>query len=169
MRWVGWLGGAATTVVAVAGIVAYLFPSVRPCIGASRASFANAPVFPGVPLRAYLIRNGTSPADAEKEPNFTGAEVRFTFETEGYRGKDLPITYSLFSVADDGSLGPVVGADRAEAYTYRPGDCSDQGSYDLFVQLPPQKGKRYRILLELYRDKELRNRIDLIETEIFHS
>ncbi len=169
ITWVGWLGVVATTLGAIAGLIAIFFPQVRPpCIGSSKASFQNAPVFPGVPFRQHLVRQGTSPADAQAEPNLVGAEVRFTFETDGFRKKNLPVTYSLFTVAEDGSLGPVVATqDRALAMTIRPEDCSDQGSYDLWVQVP-EGGKRYRILLELYRDKELHNRIDLFETEIFH-
>lgn len=169
ITWVGWLGVVATTVGAIAGLIAIFFPQVRPpCIGSSKASFQNAPVFPGVRFREHLLRQGMSPADAAKEQNLVGAEVRFTFTTDGFRKKDLPVTYSLFPVAADGSLGPVVQTqDRAFGVTIRPEDCSDQGSYDLWVPVP-ERGKRYRILLELYRDKELHNRIDLYETEIFH-
>jgi hypothetical protein len=58
--------------------------------------------------------------------------VRFDFETSGYRGTKLPVTWSLFQVDSHGSVAAVVpGQDRAAAMTVQPHGCSDRGGYDL--------------------------------------
>jgi hypothetical protein len=163
------VGGLGTIVGLTAGVVTVLFvlaPSLKPCFGSS-ASFIAAPVFPGVGFRDHLVRDGSTFAAAAKEQNPVGAEIRFDFETSGYRGKELPVTWSLFQVDSRGSVGAVVpGQDRAAAMTIAPQGCSDRGGYDLWIPIPDQR-KRYRVLLELFRDKTLGRRIDLIETETF--
>lgn len=163
------LGGIGVIVTVTGGAVALLFavaPSLRPCFGSS-ASFVAAPVFPGVRFRDHLIREGSTLAAADKEANPVGAEVRFDFETSGYRNHALPVTWSLFRVDSRGSLSSVVpGQDRAAAMIIEPHACSDRGGYDLWIPLPDPT-KRYRVLLELYRDRSLSERVDLIETETF--
>jgi hypothetical protein len=164
-------GGLAAAVTVAGGVVALVYtfePSLSPCFGSS-VDFVSAPVFPGVPFRDHMIREGETFAAAAKEANPVGAEVRFDFVTAGFRGKELPVTWSLFRVDDHGSLSEVVpGQDRAAAMTIKPHSCSEHGGYDLWIPIP-ESNRRYRVLLELYRDKSLTERAGLIETETFHS
>jgi hypothetical protein len=161
-----------TLIGVLAGAIGLLFlfaPDLRPCIGDKSGSFVDAPVVPRVSFRDHLIRNGETYSSARKQPDVFGAEVRFTFETQGFRGEELPITYSLFEVDRSGVLdGVVLGQDRAPAMTVKPSHCGDSGGHDLFIQVPERTG-RYRVLLELFRDEALNDRLDLIETAAFRS
>jgi hypothetical protein len=47
-----------------------------------------------------------------------------------------------------------------------PESCSETGGKDLFVQIPVP-GKRYRVVLELYRGDSLADRLALTETDPF--
>jgi hypothetical protein len=164
------VGAAAAIVGLIGGVVALVFtlaPNLRPCLGNS-ASFIAAPVFPGEHFQDYLIREGYTPAQAAKEPDQIGAEVRFDYDVSGYRGKDLAVTSSLFYVDSHGSISSVVpGQDRNKATTIHPNSCSDRRGYDLWITIP-DRSRRYRVLLELYNNESLSDRIDLIETETFH-
>jgi hypothetical protein len=153
--------------VAGVGLVFTLRPSLKPCVGASNAEFTGAPVFPHVRFRDHLFRSGVSRAEAAKEPNIIGAEVRFSFHTDDLRGAKLPITWSLVSIERDGTLGAVIrGQDRALAMLVTPDACSESGGKDLFVPIPDAR-RRYRVVLELYREERLQDRLALEETPIF--
>jgi hypothetical protein len=161
------LGSVVTLIAGAAGLVFLFAPDKRPCLGDKSAAFVDAPVVPHVSYRDHLIRSGVTYANAREQPDRTGAEVRFTFETRGYRGNELPITYSLFQVEPSGVLRSVVlGQDRAPAMTVRPSHCGDRGGHDLFIRIP-ERNQRYRVLLELFRDERLDDRLDIIETEVF--
>ena|SRR5436190_18350583 len=161
--------GAAAPVALAGSVIGLLFalaPRLRPCFGSS-ASFISAPVFPGVHFRDHLIREGATFTEARHETDPIGAEIRFDFDVSGYRGKRLPITWSLFRVDNRGSVADVVpGQDRAAAMIVQPQTCSDRSGYDLWIPIP-DRHKRYRALLELYNDPSLDTRIDLIETQTF--
>jgi hypothetical protein len=165
------LGIFVSLVTLVGGGVGLLFslrPGLRPCIGDSEASFTGVPVFPHVRFRDHLIREGRPREEAALEPNFIGAELRFSYRTEGFRGAQLPLTWSLVTIQRDGTLGAVVpGQDRALAMTVTPDACSEGGGKDLFVMIPDTR-KRYRVVLELYRDGDFDDRVALAETAIFH-
>ena len=153
--------------VAGLGLVYTVRPSLKPCVGASQAEFTGVPVFPHVRFRDHLFRSGATRAEIEQEPNIVGAEVRFSYRTDDLRGAKLPITWSLVSIERDGTLGAVVrGQDRALAMLVTPDSCSETGGKDLFVPIPDPK-KRYRVVLELYREQQLRDRLALEETPIF--
>jgi hypothetical protein len=161
------LGAIVTTAAAGIGLLFVLAPGLQPCLGSANATFGDAPVVPRVAFRDHLIRRGVPYADAARQPNSIGAEVRFTFRTEGYRGEELPVTWSPFYVGTDGVLGGVVrGQDRAVAMTVEPNRCRDGSGYDLFVPIP-NRTRRYRIMLELFRDRSLQDRLDLVETKVF--
>ena len=154
-------------VVASLGLVYTLRPTLKPCVGASQAQFTGVPVFPHVLFRDHLFRSGASRAEIRKEPNILGAEVRFSYQTDDLRGAKLPITWSLVSIERDGTLGAVVrGQDRALAMLVTPDSCSETGGKDLFVPIPDPR-KRYRVVLELYSEEHLRDRLALEETPIF--
>jgi hypothetical protein len=154
-------------IVASIGLVYTLRPSLKPCVGAEQATFTGVPVFPRVLFRDHLFRSGATRAEILQEPNILGAEVRFSYRTDDLRGKRLPITWSLVSIERDGTLGAVVrGQDRALAMLVTPDSCSETGGKDLFVPIPNPR-KRYRVVLELYRDEQLRDRLALDETPIF--
>jgi hypothetical protein len=154
-------------VVASLGLVYTLRPSLKPCVGASDAQFTGVPVFPHVRFRDHLFRSGASRSEIRTEPNILGAEVRFSYKTTDLRGATLPITWSLVSIEKDGTLGAVVrGQDRALAMLVTPDSCSETGGKDLFVPIPDPR-KRYRVVLELYRERTFRDRLALEETPIF--
>jgi hypothetical protein len=160
---------AVPALAALVTIVITLFPSVKPCLGDTDASFTGAPVFPKVRFHDHLIRNGTPKEELAGEPNVLGSEVRFSYRTSGYRGATLTVTWSLVAIERDETLGAVVpGQDRAVALTFTPEACSEGGGKDLFVTIPAP-GRRYRVVLELYRDRDpnLGDRIALTETEPF--
>jgi hypothetical protein len=165
------LGILVSLVTVAGGAVALLFslrPGLKPCLGDSDAAFTGAPVFPHVRFRDHLIRQGRPREEAAKEPNLLGAEIRFSYRIAGFRGAQLPITWSLVTIEDDGTLGAVVrGQDRALAMTVTPDGCSEGGGRDLFVAIPDAR-KRYRVVFELYRDANLTERLALFHTPIFH-
>ena len=162
------IAGAAIGVAAgVVGLLFTLAPGLKPCFGESSVQFTGAPVFPRVGFRDHLIRSGVERETASKEPNVLGAEVRFSYRTSGFRNGRLAVTWSLVSIERDGTLGAVVpGQDRALATVVAPETCSEVGGKDLFVQIP-DPAKRYVIVLELYRTRQLRDRLALVETSPF--
>lgn len=165
------LGILVSLVAVLGGGVSLLFslrPGLKPCLGGSDAAFTGVPVFPHVRFRDHLIREGRPREEAAQEPNFLGAELRFSYRIDGFRGAQLPVTWSLVTIQRDGTLGAVVpGQDRALAMTVTPDACSEGGGKDLFVPIPDTR-KRYRVVLELYRDRHLDDRLALAETPIFH-
>jgi hypothetical protein len=166
------LGAIAVLVTIVGGGTTLLFslrPGLKPCLGDSDASFTGAPVFPRVRFFDHLVRTGVSRDEALRDPsrNLLGAEVRFSYGTSSFRGANLPVTWSRVRIERDGTLGPVVrGQDRALATVVTPDACSATGGKDLFVAIP-QPGKRYRVVLELYRNQRLDDRLALAETPTF--
>ena len=167
MRIVKALAVIIPLVAATLALVFTVRPSLKPCVGASGAEFTGVPVFPHVRFRDHLFRSGASGAEILHEPNILGAEVRFSYKTDDLRGAKLPITWSLVSIEKDGTLGAVVrGQDRALAMLVTPDSCSGTGGKDLFVPTP-DKRKRYRVVLELYREQNLQDRLALEETPIF--
>jgi hypothetical protein len=164
------LGALAIIVPILVGATTLAFswkPGLKPCLGDTDASFTGAPVFPHVGFRDHLIREGTPREEAAKEDNIPGAEVRFSYTTNGFRGKRLVITWSLVRVERDGTLGAVVrGEDRALARVVTPDSCSEAGGKDLFVPILTP-GKRYRVVLEMYRSASFDDRLALTETDVF--
>jgi hypothetical protein len=162
------LGGIVTLIGGVAALVFLAKPGWRPCLGTAQASFSAAPVIPHVSFREYLIRQGQTYEDAQQEPDARGAEVRFTFESDGYRDEPLAVTWSLFEVDAAGDVLRVLpDQDRVLAMTVTPSRCTDKGGRDLFLQVPPNRSRRYQVLLELFEGPPPSNRIDLIQTTVF--
>jgi hypothetical protein len=162
------VAGVAVSVAAAAvGLLFTVKPNLKPCLSGTNAAFTGAPIFPHVHFREHLIRSGTAREQAAQELNLLGAEVRFSYRLDGLRGHQLTITWSLVRVEHDGTLGPVDPTqDRAIAETFVPDECSTLRGKDLFVQIP-QPRRRYRIVLELYGDSDLRDRLALTETATF--
>jgi hypothetical protein len=153
--------------VAGLGLVYTVRPGLKPCVGASAGQFTGVPVFPHVRFHDHLIRTGVSREEIRNEPNIVGAEVRFSYKVDDLRGAKLPIRWTLVSVAKDGTLGAVDRTqDRAIAKLVTPDACSETGGQDLFVQIPDRR-KRYRVVFEMYRGRDLEDRLALAETPIF--
>ena len=161
---------AGVLVTVAAGAIGLLFtlaPDLKPCLGGTSAGFTGAPVFPKVRFQDHLIRDGVPKSQVVQEPNLLGAEVRFSYRTDGLRGAKLTVTWSLVAIERDGTLGAVVpGQDRALAMRVSPGSCSETGGKDLFVQIP-RRGARYVVVLELYKGTDLVDRLALVETAPF--
>lgn len=166
-RYLGFAGAIIGVLVAGSGLLFTLAPSLKPCLGDSNASFTGAPVFPQMPFHDFLVRTGTRKEDLADEPNLIGAEVRFSFRTSGLRGSELRILWTLVAIERDDTLGAVdPQQDRALAMTISPEACTEDGGSDVFVQIPA-RGKRYRVVLEIYRDRKLEDRVALTETDPF--
>ena len=164
------LGAIITVVGGVAALVFLAKPGWRPCVGSAHASFAAAPVIPNASYREHLVREGTPYKVALAEPDLTGAEVRFTFESDGYKGKPLAVTTSLLEVGESGDVIRVVrGKDRQLAKRITPSRCSERAGEDTFILLPRGRSRRYRVLLELFDGEPPEQRVDLIETAVFRS
>jgi hypothetical protein len=157
------IGALVTALAAVVGLLFGLNPGLRPCLGTTRARI-RATVFPGETYAQYLREQGY-PQQVTRE---TGPVVSWTVETDGYRGQELQVKYTVFHVRRDGSLGSVVSQklDRFATRTVAPSTCSDQGGYDDFIHLRhASRRRRYRILLEVFSPSG--GRIDFTETPIF--
>ncbi|HEY7148845.1 MAG TPA: hypothetical protein VH420_05305 [Gaiellaceae bacterium] len=167
MRFVKALAVIVPLLVASLGLVFTVRPSLKPCVGASDAEFTGTPVFPHVHFRDHLFRTGASRAEIRGEPDTIGAEVRFSYKVDDLRGAKLPIRWTLVSVEKDGTLGAVDRSqDRSLARVVTPDACSETGGQDLFVQIPDRR-KRYRVVLEMYRGRDLEDRLALAQTPIF--
>ena len=169
MRLIKALAVIVPLLVAGLGLVYTVRPSLKPCVGAEQAEFTGVPVFPHVRFHDHLVRTGVSREEirSNKEPNIVGAEVRFSYKVDDLRGSKLPIRWTLVSVEKDGTLGAVDRTqDRAIARLVTPDACSETGGQDLFVQIPDPR-KRYRVVLEMYRGRDLEDRLALAETPIF--
>jgi hypothetical protein len=160
--------GVVITVVGGGTSLAFsLRPGLRPCLEDSSATFTGAPVFPRVRYRDHLIHNGVPREEAAKEPNLVGAEIRFSYRITDFRGDELPLTWSLVSMERDGTVGAIDPTqDRALAMIVSPDSCAESGGKDLFV-LIPQPGRRYRVVLELYRNAQRDDRVALTQTSTF--
>jgi hypothetical protein len=162
---------AGVTISVVAGGLGLLFtlqPDLKPCLGDSDAEFIAAPVFPQTSRKAYLRRTGASNAELADEVEQRGAEIRFSYHTDGLRNRDLSITSTLLTIERDGTLGRVVnGHDRTLQVQFKPGSCSETGGNDVFVEIPEGARRRYQIVLELFRDDKLADRVALTRTAVF--
>ena len=83
--------------------------------------------------------------------------MRFTYETEGFRVRDLPVTYSLVTVEPDGTLRRLVpGFEHALAFAVWPNYLLGTGGFDLYVDIPERPRRRYRVILRALPRHELR-------------
>jgi hypothetical protein len=146
---------------AVIGLLFAVKPELKPCLGETAAELTGAPVFPGTSYNDNLRRSGLDPEPRDQ----LGAVARVSYRVDGLKGKTLTLKSSLVTVKRDGSVGRVVKeADWITAGTFKVKDCSETGGNDVFVQFV-ERGKRYRLVLELYRDGD--DRIALRESENF--
>lgn len=163
--------GALVALITIAGggltLLFHVRPALQPCIGGASATFTGAPVFPRMPYREHLFHEGTSKELISKEPNIIGAEIRFSYRVSNLKGAELPLVWTLVTVAHGEVTGIVLSQDRALARLVTPNTCTETGGKDLFVFIPDPK-KQYRVVLELYRNKARNDRLALFETPTFH-
>jgi hypothetical protein len=116
------VGGVIISVMA--GGVSLLFtlqPDLKPCLGDSDAEFTAAPVFPQTSLHAFLRRSDLSNAELRDVVEQRGAEIRFSYHTDGLRERELAVTSTLLTIEADGTLGRVVeGHDRKPQFSLSP-------------------------------------------------
>ena len=161
------LGVVVTVVGGGTSLLFSLRPGLRPCLRDSTATFTGAPVFPRMRYHDHLIHNGVARDKVMQEPNLLGAEIRFSYRITDFRGDELPLTWSLVAIERDGTVGAIDRTqDRTLATIVSPDSCTESGGQDLFV-LIPKPGKRYRVVLELYRNARRDDRVALTQTVTF--
>ena len=161
--------GVVITVLAGAtGLLFTIDADLKPCIGADKAEFTGAPVFPGTSSFDFQKNGPDPPTDEElkTETDTRGAEVRLTFSTSGLRGQDLQFRSSLVAIKADGTLGAVdPDYNRVLGETVSPDACDEVVGRDFFVPIAHPK-RRYRVVIELYRT-DRNERLALTQTAIF--
>jgi len=164
------LGAAVALVTLVGGGVTLLFqlrPGLQPCIGGASAEFTGAPVFPQR-LHAFLFSQNTAKQAIGRQPDLDGVEVRFTYRAQNLKGAHLQLYSSLVTIGSHGDVSGVVPEEnRVLQLPINPDTCTQTGGKDAFVPIP-EHGKRYRLVLELYRGSTFDDRIALFETPTFH-
>ena len=163
------LGAGVAVVTLVGGGLGLLFqfrPDLRPCIGGASAEFTGAPVFPQH-YRDFLYSQNDSQEDIARQPNLDGVEVRFSYRAENLKKTHLQLYSSLVTVArDDEVSGVVAEENRVIQRRIYPNTCTSTGGRDVFVPIT-EPGKRYRIVLELYKGTTFDDRVALYETPTF--
>jgi hypothetical protein len=164
------LGAAVALVTLVGGGLGLLFqlrPDLQPCVGGASAEFTGAPVFPQ-PLHDYLFSQNESREDIARQPNLDGVEVRFSYRVENLKDAHLQLYSSLVSVGRGGEVSGVVSDENRQLQRrIHPSTCKTSGGKDVWVPIP-EHGKRYRLVLELYRGATFEDRVALFETPTFH-
>jgi hypothetical protein len=166
------LGAAVALVTLVGGGLGLLFqlrPGLRPCVGGASAAFTGAPVFPQS-LHDYLFSQNDSRQDIARQPNLDGVEVRFSYRAQNLKNTHLRLYSSLVTVGSGGEVSGVVPeANRQLQLPIFPNTCTKTGGKDVFVPILDH-GKRYRLVLELYRGagETFDDRVALYETATFH-
>jgi hypothetical protein len=164
------LGAAVALVTLVGGGVTLLFqlrPDLQPCIGGASAEFTGAPVFPQS-LHEFLFSQNESKQAISQAPDLDGVEVRFTYRAANMKDAPLRLYSSLVTVGSRGEVsGVVADENRVLQLPFKPDTCTETGGKDTFVPIP-EHGKRYRLVLELYRGATFDDRVALFETPTFH-
>jgi len=164
------LGVAVALVTLVGGGVTLLFqlrPGLQPCIGGANAEFTGAPVFPQS-LHEFLFSEDKTKLEISRQPDLDGAEVRFTYRAENLKDARLRLYSSLVTIGGRGEVSGVVPEEnRVLQLPIRPDTCTQSGGKSVFVPIP-EHGKRYRLVLELYRGSTFDDRVALYETPTFH-
>ena len=126
-----WILGAGAVAGAIAGILGLVFifqPDLKPCSGTTTARFADVEATRTGPLEA---------------------EVSYTVMTNGYRGEELRVVWSLLRQNRGGSFAPVPGFAKLEGAVLEPESCNaDAGGSD--IPVPVVEGGTYRVVLELF-------------------
>jgi len=163
------LGAAVALVTLVGGGLALLFqlrPGLQPCVGGASAEFTGAPVFPQR-YHDFLYSQDVSQQDIARQPDLNGVEVRFSYRAENLKKTHLQLYSSLVTVARDGEVSGVVSEEnRVIQRRIYPSTCTKTGGRDVFVPIL-DPGKRYRVVLELYKGTTFDDRVALYETRTF--
>ena len=163
--------GAIVALITIAGggltLLFHVRPGLQPCIGGASATFTGAPVFPRMRYREYLLHEGTPKQEIARQPDIGGAEIRFSYRVNNLKGAVMPLVYTLVTVSHGEATGIDPAQDRAPARLVNPDTCTETGGKDLFVSIPDPK-QHYRVVLELYRNRDELDRLALFETPTFH-
>jgi hypothetical protein len=143
------IGGAATAISAVLGVVFVLWPQLKPepPPPEKSAQLAKLTVDRKVTFGQYLDRFDL-PKDAfsAKQLARQGAFLQFRIETKGFKDKELPLKWELF----DAKSGDQVG--ESKSTFVEPGANTDSLSWHAWVPLPRRKGPFF-VLVQLLNDK----------------
>jgi hypothetical protein len=156
------VGAVASAVGAVLGIVFVLLPGLKPepPPAAKSAALTKIALERDVSYSQYLQRVNLPPGDTdEARLARRGVFVQFNVEIVGYKGKELPLRWSLY----DAQTGEQVRA--SESVTLEAEATSDSASWHFWSPLPRGRGPFY-FLLQLFDEGGVVP-IDRAQTDLF--
>jgi hypothetical protein len=151
------LGGAATAIASVLGVLFLLFPNLRPEGNPEElsAEISDLKTEHSILLEQYLKRSGLSTSDyTVRELQTTGIIIYFTVVAHGFRERTLSSQWSIFDAKTQRQIAE-------EGFSNRPGPeftpeaRRDRAGSDIWVPIPPREGTFY-IRLELRDDQKVR-------------
>jgi hypothetical protein len=112
----------------------------------------------------FRVRPSLKPCVGASGAEFTGAPVfpRVRFRDHLFRSGASRAELR----GEPNILGAEVRFSYKTARLVTPDACSETGGQDIFVQIPDRR-KRYRVVLEMYRSGDLEDRLALADTPIF--
>jgi hypothetical protein len=161
-RVVAQIGGAASAVAAILGIVFLLQPDLAPKGSPTEKSarLGALKVDQPVTYRQYLQRTNLSGGDyGEAYLRRPGVFVQFDVEIVGYEGAQLPLRWSLY----DAEGGQQVG--ESEATTLRAEAPRDRATWHIWAPLPRRRGPFF-LLIQIFEKDDIVP-LDRVETEKF--
>jgi hypothetical protein len=157
--WMG-AGAVASSLAAILGVAAWLFPSLQPQPPSAEtwADLSNLAEGPHLTLDEYLQRPGvsaTAKQDAENslggaDRGRVGSVVFFDVEVKGYRGEPTHIVWSLY---EEGTRKPVVGLTNQKAWPYsliEPRSETRKLALETWVALPQERKGPFVLSLEMF-------------------
>jgi hypothetical protein len=157
-----WVGGMASAIAAILGVVFILAPGLKPDEPPSSrgASLSDVVVERGVTFAQYLQRLGVDQGGYdERYLARVGVFVRFNVGITGYKGDDLPLRWAMF---DSRTRAQVADS---ETTTLRAEATQDDASWQVWAPLPHRKGPFY-IQLQLF-EEDSRVALATARTDVF--
>ena len=156
------VGGAASAIAAILGIVFVLAPDLAPekAPTEKRAQIGVLKVERPVTYAQYLQRTGLPGGDYGRSYlRRSGVFVEFDVEIVGYEGTDLPLRWSLYD-ADSGDQ-----VSESKSTTLRAEAPNERATWHVWAPLPKRRGKFF-LQLQLFEGDDIVP-LDRVQTEPF--
>lgn len=150
-------GAVAGSLAAIAGLVFLFAPGLRPgsnaCPQEKDGQIARV-VATGGSFADYLDQAGIGHAGrSERELATQGFIVDYDVTTTGYRGKQLPLRWSLVDAKTNRHVSDP-SLTNQQALTITPDACTYHVGHPIWVR-PPAGARRYYVQLYLYDDRNV--------------